>query len=141
MANRVTFLVDGFNLYFSVRHAEAALRASHLHWLDVSGLLSSFLYLFGRGAILAEIHFFTALPFHRHRYDPGIVHRHERHLQALKTSGVQIHIADRNCAPSSGLQPAGRIARRPGGRHTGRACCSMYWRSTATGAPPTLAAK
>ena len=31
MANRVTFLVDGFNLYFSVRHAEAALRASHLH--------------------------------------------------------------------------------------------------------------
>lgn len=39
MPNRVTFLVDGFNLYFSVRHAETALRASHLHWLDVSGLL------------------------------------------------------------------------------------------------------
>jgi hypothetical protein len=39
MPNRVTFLVDGFNLYFSVRHAETALRASHLRWLDVSGLL------------------------------------------------------------------------------------------------------
>lgn len=94
MPNRVTFLVDGFNLYFSVRHAEAALRASHLHWLDVSGLLSSFLYLFGRDAILEEIHFFTALPFHRHRYDPGVVQRHERHLQALKASGVRLHIAD-----------------------------------------------
>ena len=39
MANRVTFLVDGFNLYFSVRHAEKALRVFHLRWLDVSELL------------------------------------------------------------------------------------------------------
>ena len=34
MANRVTFLVDGFNLYFSVRHAETALRASNLQVAD-----------------------------------------------------------------------------------------------------------
>ena len=94
MANRVTFLVDGFNLYFSVRHAETALGTSHLRWLDVSELLSSFLYLFGRDAILEGIHFFTALPFHRHRYDPGVVQRHERHLQALKASGIHLHVAD-----------------------------------------------
>ncbi|MGD2122302.1 MAG: NYN domain-containing protein [Gemmatimonadota bacterium] len=94
MANRVTFLVDGFNLYFSVRHAETALRTSHLRWLDVSELLSSFLYLFGHNAILEEIRFFTALPFHRHRYDPGVVQRHERHLQALEASGVHLHVAD-----------------------------------------------
>ena len=44
MVNRVAFLVDGFNLYFSVRHAEKALQTSHLRWLNVSRLLSSFLY-------------------------------------------------------------------------------------------------
>ena len=94
MPNRVTFLVDGFNLYFSVRHAETALGTSHLRWLDVSELLGSFLYLFGGDAILEGIHFFTALPFHRHRYDPGVVQRHERHLQALKASGIHLQIAD-----------------------------------------------
>ncbi len=94
MPNRVTFLVDGFNLYFSVRHAEAALRTSHLRWLDVSGLLSSFLYLFGRGAIPEEIHFFTAIPGFLQETDPAEVQGFRAHLEALKETGVHLHIAD-----------------------------------------------
>jgi len=94
MANRVTFLVDGFNLYFSVRHAEAALQTSHLRWLNVSELLSSFLYLFGRDAILEGIHFFTAVPDFLYETDPAAILGFREHLQALRETGVQLHIAD-----------------------------------------------
>ena len=94
MANRVTFLVDGFNLYFSVRHAEAALQVSPLRWLDVSDLLRSFLYLFGGDAILEDIHLFTAIPSFRQQHDPRGVHAHEKHLEALRETGVHLHIAD-----------------------------------------------
>lgn len=89
----MTFLVDGFNLYFSVRQAEAARKTPHLRWLDIHGLLESYLYTLGREAVLEEIHFFTALPFHRHRYDPGVVNRHEKHFEALRASGVHLHVA------------------------------------------------
>jgi len=94
VAKRVTFLVDGFNLYFSVRRAEIAQGIPHLRWLDVTGLLRSYLNVFGREAALEEIHFFTAIPSYRQRYDPGAVHRHEKYLQALKGSGVRLHVAD-----------------------------------------------
>jgi uncharacterized LabA/DUF88 family protein len=94
MANRVTFLVDGFNLYFSVRHAEAALRTSPLRWLDVSKLLGSFLYLLGRDAILEEIHFFTAIPGFLLETDPAVVHGFRAYLQALGETGIHLHIAD-----------------------------------------------
>jgi len=94
MANRVTFLVDGFNLYFSVRHAEAALRVSHLRWLDVLNLLGSFLYLFGRDAVLEDVHFFTAMPLFLHRRDPQNVLAFRTYLQVLETCGIHLHIAD-----------------------------------------------
>jgi len=94
MANRVTFLVDGFNLYFSVRHAETALGTSHLRWLNVSDLLGSFLYLFGRDAILEGIHFFTAVPEFLYETDPAAVFRFREHLEALGETGVHLHIAD-----------------------------------------------
>jgi len=94
MANRVTFLVDGFNLYFSVRHAEAALRTSHLRWLDVRELLGSFLYLFGRDAGLEEIHFFAAIPGFLQDTHQADVHGFRVHLEALRETGIRLHIAD-----------------------------------------------
>jgi len=94
MANRVAFLVDGFNLYFSLRHAEAALRTPHLRRLDASGLFGSFLYLFGRDAGLEEIHFFTAIPGFLQDTDPTDVHGFRAHLEALRETGIHLHIAD-----------------------------------------------
>lgn len=94
MPNRVTFLVDGFNLYFSVRRAEAELPVSHLRWVDVLGLLSSYLYLFGREATLEEIHFFTAIPGFLYQADPAAVLGFQVYLRALRESGVHLHLAD-----------------------------------------------
>jgi uncharacterized LabA/DUF88 family protein len=94
MAKRVTFLVDGFNLHFSVRQAEAALRNPHLRWLNVSELLTYFLYLFGRDAILEDIHFFSAVPGFLFDSNPGAVLGLRAHLQALRGTGVHLHIAD-----------------------------------------------
>ncbi len=90
----MTFLVDGFNLHFSVRNAETALGTSHLRWLDVSELLGSFLYLFGRDANLEEIHFFTAIPGFLLETDPAALHGFRAYLQALAETGVHLHVAD-----------------------------------------------
>ena len=93
MSNRVTFLVDGFNLHFSVRQAQTALGDNHLRWLDVQGLLRSYLSVFGREAELEEIHFFTAIPDYLHRRDPQAVLRHRTYLRALKGGRLQLHVA------------------------------------------------
>jgi len=93
VAKRVTFLVDGFNLYHSVRQAETARKSPPLRWLDVRGLLGYYLYTFGHAASLEEVHFFTALPTHRQGYDAGAVQRHKKHLKALEASGVHLHVA------------------------------------------------
>src|SRR4051812_19600996 len=55
---RVTFLVDGFNLYHSLRSASIALGLDEAgtKWLDLAALCRSYLHLFGRSARLHEIH-------------------------------------------------------------------------------------
>ena len=89
----MTFLVDGLNLHFSVRQAEAALGNPHLRWLDVPSLLRSYLSVFARDARLEEIHFFTAVPVHLHRQDPKAVLRHRMYLRALEAQGANVHVA------------------------------------------------
>ena len=93
MLNRVTFLVDGFNLHFSVRRAQTTLGNRSLRWLDVKGLLESYLSVFGREARLEEIHFFTAVPDYLHRVDPHAILRHRNYLKALVSTGLRLHVA------------------------------------------------
>jgi hypothetical protein len=64
VTNRVTFLIDGFNLYHSVRRAQIDLKNPHLKWLDIRGLLTSFISVFGKEATLEEIYYFTAYAHH-----------------------------------------------------------------------------
>jgi uncharacterized LabA/DUF88 family protein len=93
LENRVTLLVDGFNLHFSARQAQAAVGAPHLRWLDVHGLLKSYVSVFGMGARLEGIHFFTAIPAFLHRRAPAVVHGFRTYLLALKATGVHLHVA------------------------------------------------
>ncbi len=53
---RVSFFVDGFNLYHSIRAAEKLLAENQLKWLDLKALCRSFLPLMGHQARLGEIH-------------------------------------------------------------------------------------
>lgn len=93
MPNRVTFLVDGFNLYHSVRRAMKDTGNPALRWLDLRGLLASYLHIFGKDAVLAQIHYFTAYAHHLTGTKPDVVNRHRIFVEALKASGVEVQIA------------------------------------------------
>ena len=89
--NRVTFLVDGFNLYHSLREAEGEAGVG-LRWLDLRGLLESYRHVIDGRPTIREIRCFSALAHHRLPQDPGVVQRHRTYLRALESTGVRIHL-------------------------------------------------
>ena len=90
---RVSFFIDGFNLYHSVRAAEQLLPGRQLKWLDLPALCRSFLPLFGREARLEEIHYFSACADHLRTTNREKVSRHEALIRALTASGVKAHLS------------------------------------------------
>lgn len=89
MPNRASFLVDGFNVYHSVRDALRRFGGS-LKWLDLAGLCRAYLYLFGRDTQLEGVYYFSALASHLMQRNPGVVARHETYIDALEWSGVDV---------------------------------------------------
>jgi uncharacterized LabA/DUF88 family protein len=83
--NRVTFLVDGFNLYHSTVDLRR-IRRLRVKWLNIYSLCSSFLYLIGRNADIAEIYYFSA--FADHLNDPTVIKRHQNYIECLKSTGI-----------------------------------------------------
>ena len=91
--NRVTFLVDGFNVYHSAREARRDLKGTSTLWLDFRSLLQSLLSsAIGRDAILTAIHYFSALATHMDPKRPGTTARHKAYLDCLRATGVQVHL-------------------------------------------------
>lgn len=85
---RVSFLVDGFNLYHSIRAAQRA-TGLELRWLDLQALCRTLLHsAFGPGYSLAQIHYFSALATHLEHADPDVVRRHRLYREALAATGV-----------------------------------------------------
>jgi uncharacterized LabA/DUF88 family protein len=104
--NRVVALVDGFNLYYSVREASNETGAS-LKWLDLKGFCSSFLDPIGGGATLYRVVYFSAYETHKSR---SKVQRHKTYVEALNATGVETRMArfkwkERWCKTCSTLQP------------------------------------
>ena len=83
--NRVTFLIDGFNLYHSTVDL-ARSQGLRVKWLNIYSLCSSFLYLIGQNAAIAEIYYFSA--FADHLNDPNIIKRHRDYIECLKSTGI-----------------------------------------------------
>lgn len=86
--NRTIFLIDGFNLYFSVRQASRDLGGKTTKWLDVQSLCSSLLHIVGNDAQLENVYYFSAMVSHLQRNNPGIVSRQRAYLRCLENSGV-----------------------------------------------------
>ena len=80
--SRVACYVDGFNLY----HAIAELNQPHLQWLDIKALAQS---LCRDGESLVKVAYFSADA----TWLPGPYARHRQYVAALKSSGVECHIA------------------------------------------------
>ena len=95
---RISFVIDGFNLYGSIVDLERR-QGLKVKWLDVKGLLSSYLYAYGKNASIESIHYFTALQHYSTKYDPDCpnhhdpdkVNRHRTYIKCLENTGVNVH--------------------------------------------------
>lgn len=86
---KVIFLIDGFNLYHSIRNLQekAGYKAK---WLDVFSLCKSYLHLFGKDAELEKVIFFSAIPHYLNPHNPKKVLRHQDYMECLKSTGVEV---------------------------------------------------
>jgi uncharacterized LabA/DUF88 family protein len=89
--NRVTFLVDGFNLYHSTRDIARYHQGLRVKWLNIHSLCASYVHLLGRDARLEKVYYFSAYAYHLN--DPGLIRRHEAYVKCLKNSGVEAEIS------------------------------------------------
>lgn len=89
--NRVSFLVDGFNVYHSLKDAQGVLRRP-LKWLDLRGLCGSYVRssVFGRAATLGQVTYFSAYATFLTATNPGVVSRHRSYVEALERTGVEV---------------------------------------------------
>ena len=87
---RVTFLVDGFNLYNSLRDANAVI-GKDVRWLDLNSLCSSYLPLIGKSATLEKIHYFSALTLYKKHYSPQTIERHKSYIECLEERNRCLH--------------------------------------------------
>jgi uncharacterized LabA/DUF88 family protein len=93
MAHRVSFLVDGFNIYHSLREVERLTRAQ-VRWLDLRKLCEAYLHAV-RGAVgdrvdLASVTYFSAFATHLVPNNPDVVRRHQTYVDALRSTGVDV---------------------------------------------------
>lgn len=86
---RVTFLIDGFNLYHSIRdlYKFEKIKAK---WLDINSLCSSYVQLFGKGALMHEIYYFSAIATHLSQNQPDTIQRHKEYMHCLENTGIKI---------------------------------------------------
>lgn len=92
--SRVTFLVDGFNIYHSTKKAswDLKLDGKGTKWLDLNSLLSDYLHRFGGGSQIEEIFYFSALAKHLDSVAPGKTARHKQFIKCLESTGVIVEL-------------------------------------------------
>jgi uncharacterized LabA/DUF88 family protein len=90
--NRVAFIVDGFNLYHTLKRAHMPPFNKKCRWLDLSTLCTNCLPTIGKNTHLSGIFYISALAKHLQRTNPGVTHRHEQYIRCLKDSGVEVRL-------------------------------------------------
>ena len=86
--NKITFLIDGFNVYHSILRLKRDTGYS-CKWLDLAGLCKSYIPLFGREATLGDIYYFSAIPTY---LSDGKVRRHKIYMECLRETGIQVEL-------------------------------------------------
>lgn len=91
---RTSFLIDGFNLYHSVKTAshDLGLSGKQTRWLDVRSMCQSYLHLIDTTARLNEIYYFSALAKHLEMRKPDVTVRHQTYIRCLEDSGVKVEL-------------------------------------------------
>jgi len=98
MSERVTFLIDGFNLFHSIRESIADGRkagsAISAKWLNLKALCDKLLVdvtHFPKGSTTSKIRYFTALATH---LAPDKVTDHKTYISALDSEGVLVAVGN-----------------------------------------------
>lgn len=93
--NRTIFLIDGFNLYHSVKNASAdlGLVGRGTRWLDISSMCGSYLSSIGKNAQTVGIYYFSAIAKHLLAVDPGVEARHMSYVDCLRETGIHVELA------------------------------------------------
>jgi uncharacterized LabA/DUF88 family protein len=93
MSRKVAFLVDGFNMYYSLREVER-LSKQKVKWLDLRKLLADNLQpvreALGERVELSTVYYFSAYATHLTTRDPDVVNRHQTYVAALRHTGVNV---------------------------------------------------
>jgi hypothetical protein len=114
---RVAFIVDGFNVYHSLKAAEKRAGGWSLRWLDLRGLCATLLNsVFGPGAELTGVYYFSAYASHLELRNPAVTKRHRTYVEALKATGVHVSMGtSRRRSARSGSTGAGSGSARGAG--------------------------
>jgi uncharacterized LabA/DUF88 family protein len=86
---RVSFLIDGFNLYGSIVEVYKSYSIC-TKWLDVKSLLTSYFGLIGKDCQLEEIYYFTAIQDYLKDVNPDKIKKHLNYIKCLQSTGVII---------------------------------------------------
>lgn len=96
MMKRVSFLIDGFNLYHSLREIGRLTKAP-VKWLDIVKLCEAYLHAVrsgvGERVELASVTYFSAFATHLVPSNPDVVKRHQTYVAALESTGVEVVLA------------------------------------------------
>jgi len=85
MMQRTTFLVDGFNLYHSIKDLQRDF-GIRTKWLNIRDLCVSLLPLIDKHAGLQNIYYFSA--YATHLNDPEVLTRHQNYVSCLEDTGI-----------------------------------------------------
>ena len=87
MGNRITFLIDGFNVYHSIKTAIKHSGIAGLKWLNCQQMCQSFVsdVIHLQGGTLESVYYFTALARHA---GADVVLRHKLYIEAMESTGV-----------------------------------------------------
>ena len=89
--NRVLCLIDGFNVYHSLRDCERDTGA-RVRWLDLRSLCSSLLHALPGDCVIGDVVYFSALAHHIESSRPGTIERHQQYIDVLRASGITVRL-------------------------------------------------
>ncbi len=84
MPKRVSFFIDGFNIYHSIVSYKKD-TGKNTKWLNLYSLCKSYIYLFGKDTILKKVYYFSV---YAHYLGDETVRRHKNYAQCLTDCGV-----------------------------------------------------
>lgn len=91
MNKKVIFLIDGFNIYHSIRQIKRD-TGYNTRWIDLYSLCESYLFLFGKATSLESIFYFSAIPYYLNNTNPDKIQRHKNYISCLESTGVKIEL-------------------------------------------------